>query len=72
MLSVRTEVAIPPLPDSAIPDLASCLHYFETAGQLDFLTAQAYSAGDMITGHTHEIWAYQYLLLGQTCQAQIA
>ena len=72
MLGVRPEEAIPPLPDSAIRDFTSCLHYFETAGQLYLLAAEAYAAGDIVAGHTYELWAYQYLLLGQTCQAQIA
>ena len=72
MLDVRPEEAIPPLPDSIFPDPARCLHYFETATHLYFKAAAAYSAGDFMTGHTYELWAYQYLMLAQTCEEQTA
>jgi hypothetical protein len=72
MLDVRPKDAIPPLPDRILPDHTGCLHYFETAAHLYLMAAGAYSAGDLITGHTYELSAYQYLMLGQTCAEQTA
>jgi hypothetical protein len=66
MLDVRPKDTIPPLPDGTIS--ANCAQYFQTAGTLYALAAQAYGSGDEITGLTYELWAFQHLALGQACE----
>ncbi|HEY7013247.1 MAG TPA: hypothetical protein VH480_10850 [Streptosporangiaceae bacterium] len=68
MLDVRPKDTIPPLPDGTVSDTANCAQYFQTAGALYALAAQAYGKGDVITGHTYELWAFQHLALGQACE----
>jgi hypothetical protein len=68
MLDVRPKDTIPPLPDSTVSDVANCAQYFQTAGTLYALAAQAYASGDVITGHTYELWAFQHLAIGQACE----
>lgn len=70
MLDVRPKDRMPPLPDSIVPDRTNCLQYFQIAGDIYFMAAEAYSAGDVITGHTYELWAYQYIMLGQACERE--
>jgi hypothetical protein len=69
MLEARPKESILPLPDSATPTETICSTYFDAAADLYLLAARAYSAGDEISGRTYELWAYQYLALGQACEA---
>jgi len=71
MLGVRPKDTIPPLPDKTV-SAANCAQYFQIAGDLYALAAQAYANGDVITGHTYELWAFQHLAIGQTCEEAIA
>jgi hypothetical protein len=32
------------------------------------MAANAYSAGDLFTGHMYEVRAYEYIRLGQACE----
>ena len=72
MLDARPKETIPPLPERMIPDPTNCLVYFETAAHFYSKAAAAYSAGDVVTGQMLELWAYQYMMLGQVCVAQIS
>jgi hypothetical protein len=70
MLDARPKDTIPPLPDSVVPKESNCSTYFQTAADLYMLAARAYANGDVISGHTYELWAYQHLVLGQVCEAR--
>jgi hypothetical protein len=72
MLDARPKDTTPPLPDKLIPDQANCQHYFESARRHYLVAANAYAAGDMVLGSMYEVWAYQFMVLGQACEAQIA
>jgi hypothetical protein len=68
MLDVRPKDTIPPLPDRTVADAANCAQYFQIAGDLYNLAAQAYANGDVTTGQTYELWAFQHLAIGQACE----
>jgi hypothetical protein len=72
MLDARPRDTIPPLPDTTVADAANCAQYFQIAGDLYALAARAYADGDVITGHTYELWAFQHLALGQACEEATA
>jgi hypothetical protein len=71
MLDARPKDIIPPLPDKIVPDHTHCVHYFESAARHYLVAQGAYSAGDMVTGHMYEVFAYQDMMLGQACEAQM-
>jgi hypothetical protein len=68
MLDVRPKDTIPPLPDRTVADAANCAQYFQIAGDLYNLAAEAYANSDVITGQTYELWAFQHLAIGQACE----
>ena len=70
MLDVRPKDSTPPLPETIVPGGVDCSAYYRVAAELYVRAAEAYSAGDVVTGHTFELWAHQYILFGQTCEAQ--
>jgi hypothetical protein len=71
MLNARPkDTTIPPLPDKIVPDHTHCLHYFESAVLHYGVAERAYAAGDFVTGHMYEAFAYQDMLLGQACVDQ--
>jgi hypothetical protein len=69
MLDARPKDTIPPLPDSVSPIPATCAMYFQTAAFLYAMAQQAYAAGDVHTGLTYEVYAFQHNSLGQACLA---
>ncbi len=70
MMKVRPDGPFPALPPDITEPGPGCAHWFETAALLYSLAAQAFAAGDPLTGHTYEIWAFQHLQLGQMCESQ--
>jgi hypothetical protein len=69
MLDARPKDTIPPLPEGLDRGLADCSQYFQAAGHLYALAAQAYASGDAATGHLYELWAFQHIVLGQACES---
>ncbi len=72
MLDARPKDTIPPLPERIIPGPTNCFIYFEMAAHFYSRAAAAYSSGDVATGQIFEFWAYQHMLLGQACAAQLS
>jgi hypothetical protein len=67
MLEVRPADAVAPLPDDPNALEPACSHYFEQAALLYAKAAEAFQLGDTTTGLVYELWAYQYLQIGQAC-----
>lgn len=70
MLDQRPDARIPALPAGRGEGAGNCAQYFQTAGFLYSMAAEAYSTGDENNGLLYELWAYQHLLIGQACEAE--